>query len=89
MAATISATELGRSLSDILNRIRYRGESFNVERNGERVATLGPPGPTLGVTMRQVADRMRNIASPGDGFADDLEAVQSSQAPVEIPKWDS
>jgi len=36
--------------------------------------------------MHQVADRMRNIALPGDGFADDLEAVQSSQPPLEIPE---
>lgn len=76
-------------MSDILNRIQYRGESFDVERNGEPVATLGPSGPKLGVTMRQVADRMRNVMLPGDGFADDLEAIQSSQAPVEIPEWDS
>ena len=89
MATRITATELGRSLSDILNRVRYRGETFHVERSGEPVARLAPVGPTFGVTMRQVADRMRNIASPGDGFADDLEAVQSSQAPVEIPEWDS
>ena len=89
MATVITATELGRSLSDILNRIRYRGESFEVQRNGEPVATLVPPSPTLGVTMGQVASHMRNVASPGDGFASDLEAVQSSQAPAEGPKWDS
>jgi antitoxin (DNA-binding transcriptional repressor) of toxin-antitoxin stability system len=43
METTITATELARNLSDILNRVRYRGERFRVERNGELVATIEPP----------------------------------------------
>jgi hypothetical protein len=33
----ISATELARKLGDVLGRVRYRGESFIVERNGAPV----------------------------------------------------
>lgn len=41
----ISATELARKLGDVLSRVRYRGESFLVERNGAPVARLEPvPG---------------------------------------------
>jgi hypothetical protein len=32
MDTKISATELARRLGDILGRIRYRGESFTIER---------------------------------------------------------
>ena len=36
METRITPTELARSLSDVLNRVRYRGERFRIERNGEQ-----------------------------------------------------
>jgi len=80
MQSKTSATDLAKSLSDILNRIRYRGERFVVERNGEPVATLAPAGPTSRITLREVVARLGNLTLPGDGFAEDLEAIQSSLA---------
>ncbi len=38
----LTATQLARSLSDVLNRVQYKGERFIVDRNGRPVATLGP-----------------------------------------------
>ena len=52
METTITATELSRSLSDILSRVRYKGETFIVERNGVPVATLAPPVPAKRMTLR-------------------------------------
>ena len=87
MESKISATDLAKSLSDILNRIRYRGERFVVERNGEPIATLAPAGPTARITLREVVARLGNLTLPGDGFAEDLEAIQSSQPKAEAPTW--
>jgi antitoxin (DNA-binding transcriptional repressor) of toxin-antitoxin stability system len=42
MATNLSATQLARNLSDILNRVRYADEAFVIMRNGEAVATLAP-----------------------------------------------
>jgi antitoxin (DNA-binding transcriptional repressor) of toxin-antitoxin stability system len=39
---SISATELVRTLGDVLGRIRYLGQSFVVEKNGTPVAKLVP-----------------------------------------------
>ena len=44
MEKVISATALARRLGDVLGRIRYRGESFVIERNGVAVARLVPAG---------------------------------------------
>src|SRR6266849_5110063 len=44
MERVISATALARRLGDVLGRIRYRGESFVIERNGVAVARLIPAG---------------------------------------------
>jgi len=86
MPQRITATELARNLSDFLNRVRYRGEHFVIERNGEPVAALGP-STAAGVALREVADRLGHMAMPGEGFADDLEAIQSSQPPAEMREW--
>lgn len=87
MDRTISATELAKNLSDILNRIRYRRESFVVERNGEPVASLGPIGAQRGISVRDLIVQLGDLTVPGDGFADDLEAIQAAQPAAEAPAW--
>ena len=87
MDTVITATDLARSLSDILNRVRYKGETFVIHRNGEPIATLAPSGPNPGVTLRELADALGKLTLPGEGFADDLEAIQASQPKLEPPQW--
>lgn len=89
MNTKIAATELARNLSDVLNRIRYRGEQFVVERNGEPVANLGPVGAVRGITVAEFFERLRTMNWPDEGFADDLEAIQASQPKAEFPEWPS
>ena len=89
MPQSITATELARNLSDFLNRVRYRGEHFVIERNGEPVAALTPAPGAEGVTVRELVARLGHLAMPGEGFADDLEAIQSSQPAAEIREWPS
>ena len=89
MERTISATELAKHLSDVLNRVHYRGEQFVIERNGQPVASLGPLTSPAGITMRELAERLGSLAMPDDGFADDLEAIQAAQPRAEMPEWPS
>jgi prevent-host-death family protein len=88
METKITATELARGLSDVLNRVRYKGERFVIERNGEAVAVLEPLDGSKAVTFRELAERLKSVPRPDPQFADDLEAVQSEQSrtpPVEWP----
>ncbi len=87
MERTITATEFARTLSDVLNRVRYRGERFVIERNGEPIAALSPAGPMSGITLRELAARLGTLRLPGDGFADDLAAAQASQPSANVPTW--
>ncbi|MBI2917081.1 MAG: type II toxin-antitoxin system Phd/YefM family antitoxin [Chloroflexi bacterium] len=89
METKITATELAKSLSDILNRVRYRGERFLVERNGEPVAILEPARPAQGITLGELLDRLPHMPWPDEDFADDLEAIQQSQGKVPPPSWPS
>jgi len=88
MATKITATELARNLSDILNRTRYKGEQFVIERNGETVATLVPATKTT--TWREFVEWWVNNR-PDDKFADDLEAIHAemNQPLPEPPEWPS
>jgi len=83
---TITATQLAKSLSDVLNRVRYRGEEFVVERNGEAVARL-VPATCAGITASELVQRVGDLATPGDGFADALEAAQQLQGLPAFPEW--
>lgn len=87
MPTKITATELSRNLSDVLNRVHYKGEAFAIERNGHTVAVLRPVEEAPKATLRTLAEIMRKY-SPGDpSFADDLEEVQRSQGLAESPEW--
>jgi prevent-host-death family protein len=88
MENRISATDLARRLGDVLGRVRYRGDSYVVERNGEPVARLVPlPGRATG-TLREALTSWRRASLPDRGFASDLERVTSADRPPESP-WAS
>jgi prevent-host-death family protein len=73
MERRISATELVRTLGDILNRVRYKGDAFVVERNGKPVARIVPLPGTPGASLRAALEAWRAAGGPDDAFADDLE----------------
>ncbi len=88
MEARISATELARKLGDVLGKIRYRGETFVVEKNGKPVARLtGLPDARAG-TAAEVLGAWRESAGSDPAFADDLELVNRTDLPADDP-WAS
>ena len=88
MKYVISATELARQVGDVLGRIRYRGDSFVVERNGMPVARI-EPATAVGDTS--LADALRawfDAAEPDPDFAEALERLGACDAPPGNP-WHS
>jgi len=86
----ITATELARSLSDILNRVRYRGERFVVERNGEVIACLSPATPPKEMTWEKFIMGIRDLPQLDEDFAKDIEEIQASQGRLPPPpEWPS
>lgn len=86
METKISPTELAKRLTDILERVRG-GERIVVERDGEPIATITSSIGRPGITARELVARVGDLGMPGDGFADDLEAIQAAQRPVSSPEW--
>jgi antitoxin (DNA-binding transcriptional repressor) of toxin-antitoxin stability system len=91
METKITATELARNLSDILNRVRYKGESFRIERNGEFIAEIKPAAPDKAITVAEFVQLLKSLPKPDPGFWDDVEeAHRLMNGPLpEPPPWDS
>lgn len=84
----ISATELARQLGDILGRVRYRGESFVVERHSAPIARLVPAGGAGTTSLRTALAAWAGAGSTDADFADDLARVGAADRPPRNP-WDS
>ena len=85
MENRVSATELARSLGDVLNRVRYRGEAFVVERNGRPVARIAPLPGAARARLRAALEAWRSAGGPDSAFADDLERVGATDRIPEDP----
>lgn len=89
MTTTITATEAARSFSDLLNRVRYRGEDFRIVRNGEAVAQLTAAPGRSGTSLRDLLRKLGATPSDDPLFADDLERIQGGQPRLAQSPWDS
>lgn len=88
MAKSVTATELARKLGDYLGRVRYRGESFVVERNGVAVARVVPAGDPSPPGLAQALATWCGSGLEDAGFAADLERVNAADKPPKNP-WAS
>jgi antitoxin (DNA-binding transcriptional repressor) of toxin-antitoxin stability system len=87
-ATTITATQLAWSLSDVLNRVRYQGERFTIERNGEVVAVLGPTEAVSERTVRDFVQFVQSLPPADPDYLDALEAIRANRPPpAEIFGW--
>lgn len=84
----ISATEASRSFSELLNRVRYRGESFVVERAGEPVCRISPAAPT-GATLSTLVQLLEAGPRPDKGFAQALEEIIDAQPTLPPDPWEA
>jgi len=88
MIHRISSTDLVRGLGDVLGRIRYLGDSFIVERNGEPVARIDPIAGVSPVTVREALAAWGEGAHTDPDFAQDLERAHAADLPPDDP-WAS
>jgi antitoxin (DNA-binding transcriptional repressor) of toxin-antitoxin stability system len=87
MTTRVSATEAVRTFSDLLNRIRYRGEEFVVERAGEPVCRMSPAAPTKRLSLRDLASLLRETPKPDARYASDVRRAARSQGRPPRSPW--
>jgi len=83
MATAISATDAVRQFSELLNNIRYRGESYTVIRGGKPAASLVPVEAgrqerTMG-ELRGIISTLPHLDPADTTFTDDVLSAVTSQ----------
>lgn len=83
----MTATEAGRSFSDVLTRVAA-GEEVEVTRSGASVAVIGPPR-ARSVSAARFRDLIASAPRIDEDFADDLREVRDSAGPPRAEPWPS
>ena len=84
---TLSATEASRNFSEVMNRVKYRGESFIVERGGERICEVRPAGPPR-FTGADLVALLRSLPAVDEDYLDVVEELTRSQKRLPKAKWE-
>lgn len=87
LAHTLSATRAARTFSDLLNRVRYRGEAFVIERGGEPVCEISPVKPPR-FTGADLLALLRSLPKPDAGFWDAVEEATRQENRVPESAWE-
>jgi prevent-host-death family protein len=82
----LSATDVSRQFSDVLNRVAA-GEEIEIVRNGAPVAVLSPPRVRL-LPASRLRSLLASLPPVDDAFADDLRQIRGEVGPPEDP-WAS
>jgi len=86
MKSRISATEAVRSFSELMNRVRYRGESFLVERGGKPICEILPAAPAK-FSGAELANLLRSLPKPDEEYLSIVEELVAKQPSVAKSGW--
>ncbi len=93
MPKTIKATDAVRDFSEILNSVKYRGESYTIIRGGKPAAALVPIEtgirPKTLKDLRTVLGSLPRLGKEAISFLDDIEeAVHMQPLLPEKSTWE-
>ncbi|MEG8229981.1 antitoxin [Candidatus Rickettsia tasmanensis] len=95
MAQIIRATEFVRSFSDIMNRVYYKGESFDVQKGSHIVARITPAEIKPSVAVRDLEEAFKNgphlDPEDADQFMKNLEEIRrNTKQDIKklVERWD-
>jgi len=74
----ISVTDAARNLSDLINRVVYRGEEFLVQRGGEPVCRISPVRYAQ-CSVAALSNFLRYVPGPDAEYWDDLAATAGNE----------
>ena len=93
MEKRITATQAVKDFSELLNRIKFNGDHYIIERSGKPVALMEPvKEPKKDKRLKELKSLLKELPRLNeelDSFADDLEAISKSQLPLpEESSWE-
>lgn len=81
----LSATEVARNLSALINRVVYRSEEFLIERGGEAVCRLVPVAPAC--SGAKLSALLAELPRPDKEFWDAVEDASLKQPAMPPKTW--
>ncbi len=75
---TITATDLVRNLSVVIDKVRVSGRSLYITKGSKTVAELSPP-PKVGCSVTKLTDLLRSLPrlkEDGTAMSEDLKAIR-------------
>jgi antitoxin (DNA-binding transcriptional repressor) of toxin-antitoxin stability system len=75
----LSATELSKSLSDVLNRVHYQRETVIVERGGKPVCQLNPVPASPDFQLSDLVALLDSLPATDKGWADAVADAAANQ----------
>lgn len=88
MATAISATKAAREFSDVLARVRYRGEQFVISKGREPMCRILPlPGTLRGSTAIELARVIGRFPKPDSAYLKHVETAARKQPKVAKSSW--
>jgi len=88
MKSRITASAAVRSFSELMNRVRYRGESFTVVRGGKSICEITPAQPS-NFTAADLANLLAQLPKPDKEYLDTVDDLLKHQPPVAESRWPS
>jgi antitoxin (DNA-binding transcriptional repressor) of toxin-antitoxin stability system len=86
MKSRISATQAARSFSELMDRARYCGESFIVERSGKPICEILPTRPAR-FSGTDLASLLPSMSHPDEEYLDIVEELLAKQPTVAKSGW--
>lgn len=86
MDRLITATEAARTFSELLNRVRYRGETFLVERGGAAMCRI-TPAPASHCTLADLARILKEAPRPDRGYVATVAKLSVRQPALPKLRW--
>lgn len=93
MSTKLTVTEAVRNFSEILGRVRFKGERFVLVKGGKPVAELGPTDAAAPVRLGELPTVLEALPhlEPEDAerFALDLESGRNAAGRIPAVPWES
>jgi antitoxin (DNA-binding transcriptional repressor) of toxin-antitoxin stability system len=86
-ARRVTATQLAKRLSDVLNRVHYQRETVIVERGGKPLCLLTPVPARLEFRLSDLVALLESLPSPGKEWAASVAEGVAEQDELEGFEW--
>lgn len=92
MPKVITVTDLMRTFSDVIGKVYYQGDSFDITKGANVVARLSPPRARPTITAKDLGQFLSSLPHLDNDDIDDFETcirdIRSQKDTRSFGRWD-